>query len=379
MKHLVLITTSFPSICDGSEAAGSFVFDMAASLAEKVKVTVVAPGLEMSLEEISSSFKVQRFLAKKQPLSLLNVSNPFHWVPILQTLRSGQLAVNRVVRREYVDHMLALWVLPSGYWAKNAADRYQISYSTWALGGDIWSLGKIPIVRGILARVLKASLMNYADGIQLKKSVEKLSGRECTFLPSTRKIEISRKKILSGQPPYRLVFLGRWHLNKGVDILLDSLFLMRDDEWNLIKEIRIFGGGPLHDLVLRKTDELREKGRPVITGGFINKDEAVSLLLWADYVLIPSRIESIPVIFSDSMKCCCPVVSTPVGDLKNFIRDNKVGVLSKDCSPVCFAEAISKILKIYPKDFFLNVTDTARLFDINKITEKIIENCFDLQ
>lgn len=377
MKHLMFITTSFPSLHDGSEAAGSFVFDMAATLSKKVKVTVIAPGLEASLEEISPSLKVQRFLAQKQPLSLLKASNPLHWISILQVLRSGELAVNKVVQCDHVDHMLALWVLPSGYWAKKTADRYRIPYSTWALGSDIWSIEKIPIVREILRRVLQNSLVNYADGIQLKKSVEKLSGRECIFLPSTRIIEISKNKVLSGQPPYRLAFLGRWHLNKGVDILLDSLLSLGHDDWKLIKEIKIIGGGPLHDLVLRKAGELKEKGCPITIGGFVNKEKAISLLLWADYVLIPSRIESIPVVFSDALKCSCPVVCTPVGDLTQLVNTFQVGILSKNCSSRSFGEAISESLRTAPCNYIKYLDNSVNIFNINTAAGKLLKGLLD--
>lgn len=376
MKHLVLITTSFPMTNCGNEAAGSFVYDMAVTLADAVKVTVVAPGSETIREKTGSFVSVQRFQAPSQPLSLLKLNNPLHWVPILQTLRSGQCAVNSVVEQEHVDHLLALWTLPSGYWAKTAAKRHQIPYSTWALGSDIWSLGKLPVVRNILRQVLQLSFANYADGYELKKSVETISERNCFFLPSARQIGSHKEKILSAHPPYRLAFLGRWHVNKGVDILLQSLSCLSNNDWNLIEEIRIFGGGPLHDYVHEKVGNLKGKGRPVTIGKFIEKNESVSLFLWADYVLIPSRIESIPLVFSDAMKCRCPVVSNPVGDLKRLVGENNVGVLSENCSYEAFSNALKEIIKKAPCEYSKNIDDVAEMFDLGKISDNLVKNCF---
>ena len=46
MKHIAIISTSYPTEQDDSEAAGSFVADFAATLSKKPQVTVIAPGLQ---------------------------------------------------------------------------------------------------------------------------------------------------------------------------------------------------------------------------------------------------------------------------------------------------------------------------------------------
>ncbi len=372
MRHLVLITTSYPLSNDGSEAAGSFVVDLAESLAERVKVTVVAPGIETNLDRSRPNLTIQRFRASRQPLSLLKAYNPLHWYAILTTLNAGRAAVLQVVQKESVDHILALWVLPSGYWAKNIARRYNIPFSTWALGSDIWSLGKIPVVKNILKRVLQESCVNFADGFQLKEDVEELSGRKCSFLPSTRKLYIPIEKKMSTKPPYRLAFLGRWHHNKGVDLLMDSLALLQESDWRRIQEVRICGGGPMETQVKKGAATLKNQGRPVVVQGYLTKGEAVELLLWADYVLIPSRIESIPVIFSDAMKCMCPVVCMPVGDLPYLVRKYQVGVLAKEKTDHFFVIALRQILEKSPQIFQTGLSQCADSFDLGNIVQVLL-------
>ena len=168
-KHLLLITTSFPDNQPGSEAAGSFVADFAGALSEHVDVTIVTPGRQRMADEERGNITIRRFTVPRMPLSLLSPENPVQWVWIVETLRSGRQAIEQLVSEAKVDHILALWALPSGYWAKKAWKKYGITYSTWALGSDIWSLGKIPFVRGILSRVLKDSYRCFADGYLLKE------------------------------------------------------------------------------------------------------------------------------------------------------------------------------------------------------------------
>ncbi|WP_237582769.1 hypothetical protein, partial [Salmonella sp. hn-h4] len=73
------------------------------------------------------------------------------------------------------------------------------------------------------------------------------------------------------QPPYRLLFLGRWHPNKGVDLLLDSLAMLRDEDWQAIERVEIQGGGPMEGLVRERVAALYEARRPVEVGGFLDK------------------------------------------------------------------------------------------------------------
>ncbi|MBE9562859.1 MAG: glycosyltransferase [Proteobacteria bacterium] len=367
MPHIIIITTSYPYTSDGSEAAGSFVADFAKMLANHVQVTVIAPSLNSEREIYSPHLTIERFKVPRLPLSLLKPHK--NWLAILTTLRAGKKSLEQVVKENSIDHIFALWALPSGYWAKTIGNDYNIPYSTWALGSDIWSLGKMPFIKNILKDVLKNSHTNFADGYLLKQSVESIAERSCHFLPSTRFLNIAQPKQLSVQPPYRLAFLGRWHFNKGIDLLVESLNQLTD--WQHIAEIRICGGGPLEKTVKSACTTLTSY--PVTLQGYLNKEEAIELFLWADYVLIPSRIESIPVVFSDAMKCQCPIVSMPVGDLPRLITEYKVGVLAKEVSAASFAQAINHILTKPPNTFSSGIKQAANDFNLDHIVKNFIK------
>lgn len=351
MRSLLLITTSYPTESgDGSEAAGSFVADFAEELSRQVHVTVLAPGVEVAAEMVGNP-NIRRFGGPAMPLSLLNAANPTHWPNIIRVLRAGALSAEQLAQNTRFDHVLALWALPSGYWASRIKRRYGVEYSVWALGSDIWSLKNIPFVRSVLRSVLRDSRVCFADGYQLREEVMRLSGRACHFLPSLRALPIVRRKQARDRPPYRLAFLGRWHRNKGIDLLLDGLGLLDDSDWRQVETIRICGGGPLEPLVRSRAAALAAAGRPVTIHGFMNKREAVDLLAWADYLLVPSRIESIPVIFSDAIQAGCPVVSTPVGDLPKLIQDYQVGILAAQPDAPAITAAIREATRTSPARF----------------------------
>ena len=169
-------------------------------------------------------------------------------------------------------------------------------------------------MRRSLRATLGEAAHRYADGIDLCKSVELLCGKPCDFLPSSRRLP-KLSKSARNRPPYRLAFLGRWHPNKGADLLMDALGLLGDTDWNRIEEVRVCGGGPLAGYVRESEKKLLEQGRPVTVRGYLDKAAAADLISWADYLLLPSRIESIPVVFSDALQLGTPIVASPVGDL----------------------------------------------------------------
>ncbi|SDB26323.1 Glycosyltransferase involved in cell wall bisynthesis [Desulfonatronum thiosulfatophilum] len=370
---LLLVTTSYPESNEGEAAAGFFVKDFADALhAENNEVEVVAPARN-SLYTNESGVGVRRFAVPRLPLSLLRPSSPGHWPAVVRTLAGGYRAVEHSCAEQRPHHILALWALPSGAWAARAGRRLNIPYSTWALGSDIWSLGRIPVIRTILGSVLRGASHSFADGFALALDVERLSGRACGFLPSSRFFPCKARNRWRVQEPCRLAYLGRWHPNKGVDILLDSLNMLEKEAWSRIEGIRICGGGPLREAVHEAGARLAGMGRPVEIGGFLNRDQAVELFEWADYVLLPSRIESIPVVFSDAMAAGCPVVAMPVGDLPRLVQEHEVGILSESVTPQGFAVALERALAMSTDRFRGNIAHVARLFDVRSAAVQFME------
>lgn len=373
MRHIVIVSTSYPLNGDGQEAAGTFVADFAHQLAQKVRVTVLAPALQAQTVQVDEQLTVEYFAVPRLPLSLLKASRPADWWAIISTLSQGKTALQTIVRQQQVDFIFALWVLPSGYWARTVAKQFRIPYATWALGSDIWSLKKLPVVGSVLRLVLQESTLNFADGYQLCADVKQIAGRDCHFLPSTRQLSLEYTGPLAQNGPYTLVFLGRWHTNKGVDLLLASLALLTDQDWQQIRQVRLAGGGPLAADVAAAVASLQQQGRPVELQGYLAKAAATEFLSQGDYVLIPSRIESIPVIFSDAMKCRSPVVAMPVGDLPVLLQQFSVGVLASEVSALAYAKAIRSALTCPPAQFSQGLDQAAQLFSPSHIVDEFLQ------
>ena len=376
-KKILLISTSYPINNDGSEAAGSFVQDFVMTLIDQGhNVAVVAPVTKEPDFNANDRINYFWFTVPKLPLSLLSPKKPQDWLAIVKTLKQGKTIVDNAVKVFEPDHIIALWALPSGYWARYTKKRYGIPYSIWALGSDIWSLGKVPLVKTYLKKVLCDANHCFADGYQLAEDVTKISGKPCEFLPSTRQLPVCGLPLTQNKPPYRLCFLGRWHSNKGIDLLLEALLLLDDEDWSNVEEVRIAGGGPLENIVKEQVTKLQENGRPVKLQGYKDKLGAAELLVWTDFVIIPSRIESIPVVFSDAMQAMRPVIAMPVGDIPRLVDKYKCGKGSVEVSTEALALAIQQVLNI-PTSFFVSgVKKVSEDFKLDQIVENYIKKAF---
>lgn len=375
-KRVLLVTTSYPSRGEGEAAAGVFVRDFGLALhAEKIDVQVVAPA-DASGKVQESGIRVARFAAPRLPLSLLNPARPSDWPAILSTLVAGQNAVIEACDEFRPDHILALWALPSGAWAQRAGRRYGIPFSTWALGSDIWSLGKIPLMRQYLGHVMARAEHRFADGFQLSRDAARLAGQACEFLPSARIFGPPQARRPSSTPPYRIAFLGRWHTNKGIDILLEALANLDADTWKHISAVRIHGGGPLEALVTRHIEALRGCGRPVEPGGYLDIQGARDLFGWADFIVLPSRIESIPVVFSDAMQAGRPVIATPVGDLPRLLESHLCGLLAANADPPSLTAAIRDAIAVGPGRFQAGIAHAAAEFDVHATAQRFLDTIY---
>jgi glycosyltransferase involved in cell wall biosynthesis len=171
--------------------------------------------------------------------------------------------------------------------------------------------------------------------------------------------------------PRRLAFLGRWHPNKGVDLLLDALRLLDEDDWSRIEAVRINGGGPLDRGVRSAARSLSASGRPVEVGGYLDADGAAQLLAWADYLVIPSRIESIPVVFSDAMQARCPVIAMPVGDLPQLLGRYGAGIGVDGADAPALARAIRDATRAPPSRYAAGLARAAHDFQIDLTAARV--------
>ena len=153
-----------------------------------------------------------------------------------------------------------------------------------------------------------------------------------------------------------------------------SLERLEQDQWDRIAEVRIAGGGPMEAEVQESADRLQRAGRPLSVMSYLDKSAAAELITWADFMLIPSRIESIPVIFSDAMQCGTPVVVMPVDDLPRLLQNYAVGEIATEVSAPAFCLALERALLNTERDYTLGLAEARKDFDLERVCQRLLDS-----
>jgi glycosyltransferase involved in cell wall biosynthesis len=304
----------------------------------------------------------------------MNLANPMNW-PIFFTFFVNGIRNTRSINKEHaIDRMLCMWAVPSGVLGLAGKFNTQIPYDVWALGSDIWKIRKIPCLGKILlTKIMKGAGRVYADGLQLCRDVTEITDVTCDFLASSRTLPQPQEKIVFPEEPEikHFLFVGRYHMNKGPDLLLEAISLLPAEVKETIR-VHMFGLGPMEAELHSRVDEL-QLGHYVNLHGPIQAQELSNYLDSVSFLVIPSRIESIPVVFSDAIQRGAPVVATPVGDLPQIIEEFGCGIVADNVSAEALSAALDKAV-VTDRAAYDNATARAYVrFDIMATVAKWLD------
>ena len=316
--NICIITSSFPSRIDDTVQA-PFLFDFIRELRKRGhQIFVFTQDRQGEKEEFLEGVKVNWFpwFKSKKPLVQLNPFSPLDLFRILNLFYHGKIGLPPFIRENKIDICLALWVLPSGYFANQAFRKTKIPYSIWSLGTDIYRYGRNPFLFPMMRRIIREAKGVFADGFDLSRKVEERFGRRCFFLATTRTIEKmgpkKPEKPKSPETPYRFLFVGRIEKVKGIDLLLESMAYLKREALNV--HLTVVGRGGMEEWAKGFIKE-KDLGEHVSWMGHVSDQTLASLYESSDCVVIPSRSESIPLVFSEALRFNKELIVTDVGDM----------------------------------------------------------------
>lgn len=140
------------------------------------------------------------------------------------------------------------------------------------------------------------------------------------------------------------VTTGRLCWIKGWDLLLEALVHIKKDHPSVV--LIFVGDGEDHANVEMRAKALGVQDNIRITG-FIVQSEVVRYMNAADVCLVGSHREGWSVAMCEMIACGKPIVSTNVSGAAAMIREGQNGFIVRARSPVSYAEAIAKALKLH--------------------------------
>lgn len=152
-----------------------------------------------------------------------------------------------------------------------------------------------------------------------------------------------------------VLFLGRLHARKGVDVLLDAFALLPSQTG---AKLVIAGDGDERPALAAQAARLRLADRVCFVGSATGETK-VWLLKHARCVAIPSRTwEAFPLVVLESYAAGRPVIGTAIPGLADLIQPEQTGLLVPPESPGALAEGLERFMD--GADFARRCGETAR-------------------
>jgi glycosyltransferase involved in cell wall biosynthesis len=114
----------------------------------------------------------------------------------------------------------------------------------------------------------------------------------------------------------RILFVGRFDRQKGVDVLLEAMGHLRNEAFAYLAGAAVLGDSAASQL----PDNVR-------TTGWLSPARLESYYRTADVLVIPSRWEAFGLIAAEGMRAGLPIVATRVGALPELVDDGVTGVI----------------------------------------------------
>jgi glycosyltransferase involved in cell wall biosynthesis len=219
-----------------------------------------------------------------------------------------------------------------GWWAASQAVPPSVPLVASEHNALRWP-GPAPISK--LRRALERVDAFCAHGPASRATMLQLGIPPTRLVDATSAIEPAVLRPLADLPVPRLVFAGRMHQEKGPDLLLEALSLLRAQV-----PAYLLGDGPLLPALRRRAVQLGLGPQATFTGW---QDQVGSWLAGASVCVVPSRAEAWSQTAVTAMAHRVPVIATSVEGLPLTLADRR-GVLVAPEDPAALALAIAAVL-----------------------------------
>ena len=316
---------------------------------------VVAPVPYFPNLPISTPWDLYSKVSREEKLGTWRVLHPrYFMVPKVGTRMQGASMalfslpyVRKLVNDDKgFDLVDAHYVYPDGYAALKVAKAMGVPLVVTARGTDINLYPNLPGIRNKIRKVLREADAVIGVSHALVDRMIKLgaSPDRCHYIPNGVDLNAFRPAdgLRSGRPIRRLLAVGNLKPEKGFDLLLEAIKILKSEYPDL--RLSIVGNGPEESRLRAKCSQLGIQDRVTFLGA-IPHDEMPEYYRKADVFCLSSVREGCPNVIMEALATGIPVAATKVGGVPELVRDGLNGFLAKDLSPEAIAHTITQVIE----------------------------------
>ena len=197
-----------------------------------------------------------------------------------------------------------------------------------------------------IERAIKSSDIRLTKSLRDREILRSIYGIDTEYVPDGINEDLLKKPNLAEefrrkyhiQDPF-IVYVGRLHRLKGIDVLIRALALIKDEEPDL--RAVIIGPGDRRPYV-RLASKLGVRDRIVFTG-FVDEDTKIGGIDASIALVLPSicdYVEVFSLVITEAWARGKPVIASAVGEIPFRVRNMVSGLLVPSRDPKALAQAI---------------------------------------
>jgi glycosyltransferase involved in cell wall biosynthesis len=360
--RLVFLSTIFPNPYQPTR--GIFNLAFARALAARHDVRVVCPvawtdewagrrkhGRLLEGDRVADLGGVEAHYPRYlfTPKVLRRMYGEFQW-------QSVRRAVSGLIESFRPDAFIGYWAHPDGEAAIRAARLAAVPAVVMVGGTDVLLFTRSPARRRCIQNVLSRADAVVAVSRDLRERVIELGVNPANahvvargvdtslFRPGDRDEARRRLGIPAGKRV--VLWVGRMHPVKGLDVLIDACHLLRSEQGGATAidlSVHLVGDGPLRRS-LEADVAAHGLGSVVHFAGLKAPAELPDWYRAADVTVLPSRSEGIPNVLRESLACGTPFVASRVGGVPELAASSPANRLVPAGDAALLANAIRLML-----------------------------------
>jgi glycosyltransferase involved in cell wall biosynthesis len=316
-------------------------------------------------QKLQQKSKIDSFLIKIiviLNLLLFPIRLVIHKIDIVHS--NPSLAINAVIREAI--YIIVAWVLRRRVlvffhgWHNDCLEIIEKNYLFRKI--FVWAYNKADVIC-VLAEEFKNTLEKWGIKPQIYVETTMVSNKLLSGFDIKNSLKNRKSEIKN------ILFLSRIEKSKGIIESIDTIKILRKKNYNV--QLLVAGNGTHYNEV-KKYIEPKADGIKML--GYIEGINKQRIFEASFAFILPSYSEGMPISVLEAMSFGLPVITRPLGGLKDFFKNGRHGFMTTSTDPEVFAKKLEKIIqskKLYNEIALFNYNYAKTRLMASEVTKRI--------